>query len=299
MGGDWEFMEHLLVHIKTYSTVVGKVWLVFFFIFRILVLVAAAESVWGDEQSGFTCNTKQPGCENACYDKAFPVSHIRFWVMQLIFVSIPVIFYLLHSTIITDKYEEYEDGECENEDCESNKEGKEDQLKLSLTFLDKLLSINNNVDEEKLKLDYKSEMEELKLESKREKEKKLNLKCQKASEEKRLKRTTYVLSIISRTLLEVAFIFGHYWLYGFHLDLLYKCRIKPCPRLVDCFVSRPTEKTIFINFMLAIAFVSILVSLVELVVFCSELCRECSSSSSSAKTAQGRTARSSEATGID
>ncbi|KAK2856601.1 hypothetical protein Q5P01_005336 [Channa striata] len=54
------------------------------------------ESAWGDEQSAFKCNTQQPGCENVCYDKSFPISHVRFWVLQIIFVSTPTLLYLAH-----------------------------------------------------------------------------------------------------------------------------------------------------------------------------------------------------------
>ncbi|KAJ3584507.1 hypothetical protein NHX12_015002 [Muraenolepis orangiensis] len=72
------------------------VWLTILFIFHILVLGAAAVEVWGDEQSAFTCNTRQPGCENICYDEAFPISHVRFWVLQIIFVSTPTLIYLGH-----------------------------------------------------------------------------------------------------------------------------------------------------------------------------------------------------------
>uniref|UniRef100_A0A8C4PWN5 Gap junction protein n=1 Tax=Eptatretus burgeri TaxID=7764 RepID=A0A8C4PWN5_EPTBU len=211
MAQDWELVASLLRYIKEYSIVLGKVWLIVLFIFRILVLTASAESVWGDEQSDFTCNTKQPGCENACYDKAFPISHIRFWVLQIIFVSTPGIFYVIHELELTT----LENKKCK--DCKSKERPK---------YLQKPL-------------------------------------C-----------TSYVLSIIIRMILEGAFIAGQYWLYGFHLDLLYKCRAEPCPHDVDCFVSRPTEKTIFINFMLAVAFVSIFVSLVELIVFCEKLCHK-------------------------
>jgi len=52
--------------------------------------------VWGDEQSDFVCNTKQPGCKNVCYDHAFPISHIRFWVLQIISVATPTLVYLGH-----------------------------------------------------------------------------------------------------------------------------------------------------------------------------------------------------------
>lgn len=58
-----------------------QVWLTILFIFRILVLGTAAESSWGDEQEDFNCDTEQPGCENVCYDKAFPIAHIRYWVI--------------------------------------------------------------------------------------------------------------------------------------------------------------------------------------------------------------------------
>ncbi|TNM85066.1 hypothetical protein fugu_009244 [Takifugu bimaculatus] len=94
--GDWNLLGKLLESAQEHSTVVGKVWLTVLFIFRILVLGTAAEKVWGDEQSGFTCDTKQPGCQNVCYDKTFPISHIRFWVMQIIFVSTPTLIYLGH-----------------------------------------------------------------------------------------------------------------------------------------------------------------------------------------------------------
>lgn len=52
--------------------------------------------VWGDEQSDFVCNTQQPGCENVCYDFAFPISHVRFWFLQIIAVATPKLLYLGH-----------------------------------------------------------------------------------------------------------------------------------------------------------------------------------------------------------
>uniref|UniRef100_A0ACB8GCR0 Uncharacterized protein n=1 Tax=Sphaerodactylus townsendi TaxID=933632 RepID=A0ACB8GCR0_9SAUR len=62
-----------------------------------LVLGVAAEDVWDDEQAEFICNTEQPGCSNICYDKAFPISLIRFWVLQVIFVSSPSLVYMGHA----------------------------------------------------------------------------------------------------------------------------------------------------------------------------------------------------------
>ncbi|CAG12963.1 unnamed protein product [Tetraodon nigroviridis] len=95
--GDWGFLSSLLDKVQSHSTIIGKIWMSVLFLFRIMVLGAGAESVWGDEQSGFICNTQQPGCENVCYDWTFPISHIRFWVLQIIFVSTPTLVYLGHA----------------------------------------------------------------------------------------------------------------------------------------------------------------------------------------------------------
>ncbi|XP_029087009.1 gap junction alpha-5 protein isoform X2 [Monodon monoceros] len=75
---------------------------------------------------------------------------------------------------------------------------------------------------------------------------------------------TYVCSILIRTTVEVAFIVGQYLLYGIFLDTLHVCRRSPCPHPVNCYVSRPTEKNVFIVFMLAVAGLSLFLSLAEL-----------------------------------
>ncbi|CAJ0938329.1 unnamed protein product [Ranitomeya imitator] len=75
---------------------------------------------------------------------------------------------------------------------------------------------------------------------------------------------TYVFNIIFKTLFEIGFIVGQYFLYGFELKPLYRCNRWPCPNTVDCFISRPTEKTIFIIFMLVVACVSLLLNMLEI-----------------------------------
>ena len=95
--GDWNFLGGILEEVHIHSTMIGKMWLTILFIFRMLVLGVAAEDVWNDEQSGFICNTEQPGCRNVCYDQAFPISLIRYWVLQVIFVSSPSLVYMGHA----------------------------------------------------------------------------------------------------------------------------------------------------------------------------------------------------------
>ncbi|XP_024121536.1 gap junction protein, alpha 2 [Oryzias melastigma] len=222
--GDWNLLGKLLENAQEHSTVVGKVWLTVLFIFRILVLGTAAEKVWGDEQSGFTCDTKQPGCQNVCYDKTFPISHIRFWVMQIIFVSTPTLIYLGHILHLV-RMEEKEKQKLKELAIQS-----ENQQQLQNKTAKKA-SIKDNQG---------------------------HVRLQGA-----LLRT-YVFNIIFKTLFEVAFIVAQYFLYGFELKPMYTCDRWPCPNMVNCYISRPTEKTVFIIFMLGVACVSLLLNLVEM-----------------------------------
>ncbi|XP_016370064.1 gap junction beta-7 protein-like [Sinocyclocheilus rhinocerous] len=93
---NWGFLENVLSGVNKYSTVVGRVWLSILFVFRILVYVAAAEQVWKDEFKDFVCNTQQPGCEQVCFDRFFPISQVRLWAIQLIMVSTPSLLVALH-----------------------------------------------------------------------------------------------------------------------------------------------------------------------------------------------------------
>ncbi|XP_076579661.1 gap junction alpha-3 protein-like isoform X2 [Chaetodon auriga] len=235
--GDWSFLGRLLENAQEHSTVIGKVWLTVLFIFRILVLGAAAEEVWGDEQSDFTCNTQQPGCENVCYDEAFPISHIRFWVLQIIFVSTPTLIYLGHVLHIVR--------------MEEKRREREEELRKAVRHQEDHDPLYHNGVGDGGGGGGKKEKPPI-----RDEHGKIRIRGA-------LLRT-YIFNIIFKTLFEVGFILGQYFLYGFHLRPLYKCTRWPCPHTVDCFISRPTEKTIFIIFMLVVACVSLVLNLLEI-----------------------------------
>ncbi|XP_051527144.1 gap junction beta-5 protein-like [Myxocyprinus asiaticus] len=101
---NWVYLQALLGGVSKYSTVFGRVWLSVVFVFRILVFVVAVQQVWGDENKDFICNTAQPGCNNVCYDQYFPISHIRLWALQIIFVTCPSLMVVAHV-----KYREMKD----------------------------------------------------------------------------------------------------------------------------------------------------------------------------------------------
>ncbi|NXN99047.1 CXA9 protein, partial [Rhinopomastus cyanomelas] len=230
--GDWNFLGGILEEVHIHSTIIGKIWLTILFIFRMLVLGVATEDVWNDEQSEFICNTEQPGCRNVCYDEAFPISLIRYWVLQVIFVSSPSLVYMGHALYRLRA-------------LEKERQKKKAQVRAEL---------------ESTELEMTEDRKRLERELRQLDQRKLNKAPLRGS-----LLCTYVIHIFTRSAMEIGFMIGQYLLYGFHLDPLYKCHRDPCPNTVDCFVSRPTEKTVFILFMQSIATVSLLLNILEIV----------------------------------
>uniref|UniRef100_A0A3Q1EMH9 Gap junction protein n=1 Tax=Acanthochromis polyacanthus TaxID=80966 RepID=A0A3Q1EMH9_9TELE len=229
--GDWNFLGGILEEVHIHSTMVGKIWLTILFIFRMLVLGVAAEDVWNDEQSDFVCNTEQPGCRNVCYDEAFPISLIRYWVLQVIFVSSPSLVYMGHAIY-------------QLRALEKERHCKKVALRREMEAVDaELTEVKKRIEKEMRQLE-QGKLNKAPLRG--------SLLC------------TYVAHIVTRSVVEVSFMMGQYILYGHRLNTLYKCDREPCPNVVDCFVSRPTEKTVFMMFMQAIACISLFLSLLEI-----------------------------------
>ncbi|XP_040910054.1 gap junction protein alpha 4 [Toxotes jaculatrix] len=241
---DWSFLEHLLEEGQEYSTGIGRVWLTVLFLFRILVLGTAAESAWDDEQADFVCNTRQPGCTAVCYDKAFPISHFRYFVLQVIFVSTPTIFYFGYVAIRAREDKKKE----EEKDVEGVGGSKRGGTVIERD--NKHVTKDNGKEKEKQedsgngrKVD-KAPPEAPKLKGR--------LLC------------AYAFSILLKVLIEIGFIIGLWILYGgFFIAAKFECKRFPCPHTVDCFVSRPTEKTIFTIYTQVIAAISLLLNLIE------------------------------------
>ncbi|XP_076016705.1 gap junction alpha-9 protein [Genypterus blacodes] len=229
--GDWNFLGGILEEVHIHSTVVGKIWLTILFIFRMLVLGVAAEEVWNDEQNDFVCNTDQPGCKTVCYDLAFPISLIRYWVLQVIFVSSPSLVYMGHALYRLRSLEKL-------------RQRKKALLRRELDVVDvEMVDTRKRIEREMKELD----------------QKRVNKVPLRGS-----LLHTYIAHIVSRSVVEVAFMAGQYLLYGFRLHPLFKCERDPCPNMVDCYVSRPTEKSVFMVFMQSIAAVSLFLNILEI-----------------------------------
>nr|AAR28037.1 connexin 33 [Mus musculus] len=226
---DWSALHQLLEKVQPYSTAGGKVWIKVLFIFRILLLGTAIESAWSDEQFEFHCNTQQPGCENVCYDHAFPISHVRLWVLQVIFVSVPILLYLAHAYYVVRQNKKLNKQEEELEAAHFNEASVERHLE---TIAGEQFKCGS---EEQSKVKMRGRL-----------------------------LLTYMASIFFKSVFEMAFLLIQWYIYGFTLSALYICEQSPCPRRVDCFLSRPTEKTIFILFMFVVSVVSFVLDIIEL-----------------------------------
>ncbi|XP_059107387.1 gap junction alpha-6 protein-like [Peromyscus eremicus] len=226
----WSALDQLLDKSQPYSRAGGKIWLQILFVFRILLLETAIESAWSDDQLNFHCNTQQPGCENVCYDQAFPISHVRLWVLQIIFVSVPTLLYLAHVFHA----------------IRQKKKSKKQEKELGVARFD-----GASVEIHWQKIEVKKS------------------KCGSEAHRKVKIRgrllLTYILSIFFKSVFEVAFVLIQWYIYGFTLKTVYICEHFPCLHQVDCFPSRPTEKSIFILLMLVVSLVSLVLNIIELV----------------------------------
>ncbi|XP_068612487.1 gap junction gamma-1 protein-like [Brachionichthys hirsutus] len=247
----WSFLTRLLDEISNHSTFVGKIWLTVLIIFRIVLTGVGGETIYYDEQSKFVCNTQQPGCENVCYDLFAPLSHVRFWIFQVIMITTPTIMYL---GFAMHKIARMEDSEY--------RQARPQKKRMPIVNRGAVRDYEEAEDNGEEDPMIAEEIEQDKPD-----------KAEKGSEKKhdgrrRILRDglmkVYVCQLLWRSAFEVAFLFGQYVLYGFAVIPLYVCTRPPCPHTVDCFVSRPTEKTVFLLVMYVVSFLCLVLTVFEI-----------------------------------
>ncbi|CAM9275216.1 unnamed protein product [Lampetra fluviatilis] len=211
--GEWSFLGDLLEAVNAHSTMTGRLWLMIFIIFRVLVIATIGDNLYEDEQEAFICNTLQPGCNQVCYDKAFPMSHFRFWVFQIVVLAAP-----------------------------------------SLSFI--AFAIHSQTKEEKAeriveKKPFQSMEEQKKWEKSR-------------SNREARRHAMYAVHVVLKLVLEIGCLVSQYFVYGFTINAHFPCERFPCPNKVDCFVSRPTEKNVFLLYYFVVNVFSALLCFVEI-----------------------------------
>uniref|UniRef100_A0A3B5BF91 Gap junction protein n=1 Tax=Stegastes partitus TaxID=144197 RepID=A0A3B5BF91_9TELE len=240
----WSFLTRLLEEIHNHSTFVGKLWLTVLIVFRIVLTAVGGESIYYDEQSKFVCNSGQPGCENVCYDAFAPLSHVRFWVFQIILVAMPSLMYMGYAVNKIARLDESKGGTRQHRGIEETEEDQED---------DPMIYEVPEIEPPKRPRDPLQPTPRPKIRH----------DGRKRIQDEGLMRV-YVLQLVTRTILEAGFLAGQYLLYGFRVTPVFVCSGKPCPHSVDCFVSRPTEKTIFLRIMYGVTVLCLTLNIWEM-----------------------------------
>ncbi|PKK31822.1 gap junction protein, delta 4, 40.1kDa [Columba livia] len=225
----WDSLGFLIVTLNYNVTIVGKIWLTLIILLRMAVVVLAGYPLYQDEQERFVCNTLQPGCSNVCYDLFSPVSHFRFWLIQTVSILLPdaaFSVYVLHkAAMYIVKMHCLVHGYKGNKGLSSPKDLKE---------LCRSALVNQ-------------------------------LDCSADSLIVLNFSGAYTVHLFFRTLLEAAFAAVQYFLFGFFVPERFSCYHSPCTSTVDCYISRPTEKSIMMVFIWGVSSLSFLLSLADLV----------------------------------
>ncbi|XP_062405936.1 gap junction protein delta 6 [Sardina pilchardus] len=260
---EWTLLKRLLDAVHQHSTMIGRIWLTVMVIFRLLVVAVATEDVYADEQEMFECNTLQPGCRNVCYDAFAPISQPRFWVFQIITVSTPSLCFIIYTWHNLSKQHpeanhatgtgsgsdagKEESREAYARSCDSDSCSIKSHRHLGHSLANVLEGIAQS-----------------------------NLKrvCASATKSRLCRDPTgaksgvlskyYILHVCFRAVLEIGFVFAQWLLFGFQVPAHFVCMSFPCSQRVDCYVSRPTEKTIFLIFMFGVGIFCIFLNFLEL-----------------------------------
>ncbi|XP_029987043.1 gap junction delta-2 protein-like [Sphaeramia orbicularis] len=269
---EWTLLKRLLDAVHQHSTMIGRLWLTVMVIFRLLIVAVATEDVYTDEQEMFVCNTLQPGCSTVCYDAFAPISQPRFWVFHIISVSTPSLCFIIYTwhnlsklphnatqrqgqgqgdfpgpDLGQDSGREAYDRSCDSDSCSirSHKHLGHSLADVLEGITIQNLNTNNTVSlNQAPACTFKEGNAEVVSGG-------VLSKC-------------YIFHVCLRAVLEVGFVLAQWKLFGFQVPVHFLCTSPPCSQPVDCYVSRPTEKTIFLLFMFCVGVFCILLNLLEL-----------------------------------
>ncbi|XP_067398896.1 gap junction delta-4 protein [Emydura macquarii macquarii] len=224
----WDSLGFLIITLNYNVTIVGKIWLTLVILLRMVVIVLAGYPLYQDEQEQFICNTLQPGCSNVCYDLFSPVSHFRFWLIQTVSVLLPyAVFsiYVLHKVAIHVVTAHCLPYSSEGIKALAGQTALKEPCKSAAVTRPACKADNLNIP------DFSG---------------------------------AYTVHLFLRTLAEAGFGAGQYYLFGFFVPKRFSCYQSPCTSMVDCYISRPTEKSIMMIFIWGVSGLSFLLSLVDL-----------------------------------
>lgn len=275
---EWTLLKRLLDAVHQHSTMIGRLWLTVMVIFRLLVVAVATDDVYADEQEMFVCNTLQPGCSTVCYDAFAPISQPRFWVFHIISVSTPSLCFIVYTWHNLSKFPNAAPGQRRGgaqplgpdvrrlakdvlvkeggqggggqEGCPPSCSSDSCSVLSHKHLGHSLVDILEGVAAHHGGLVTSSHVQAGSSEGLAVSGGVLS-KC-------------YIFHVCLRAALEVGFVLAQWKLFGLQVPVRFVCSSLPCNQPVDCYVSRPTEKTIFLIFMFCVGLFCIFLNLLEL-----------------------------------
>ncbi|XP_032093548.1 gap junction delta-4 protein-like [Thamnophis elegans] len=227
----WNAFGFYFIVLNYNVTIVGKIWLIYMILMRLMVILFGAYPVYDDELTALVCNTEEPGCASMCYDAFITISQVRFWFFEFMSVLIPIavfIMCILHSVVKqVVKIYSFPCTYCK-------------QTKISTVFSGAQTIFN---DAEKSRIS-----------------------C--AAHELTIPdfSRAYAIHLFVRLMIEVGFRISSYCLFGFFVQKLYSCTDESCSSKVTCFIPRSTEKSTMIILLWIVSAFSLILGLVDLFV---------------------------------
>lgn len=279
---EWTLLKRLLDAVHHHSTMIGRLWLTVMVIFRLLVVAVATEDVYTDEQEMFVCNTLQPGCSTVCYDAFAPISQPRFWVFHIISVSTPSLCFIIYTWHNLSKLYStaprhrrgvggplgQDVGQCAKDVLrkEARKESGDREVFPPSCSSDSCSVLSHK----HLGHSLVDILDGVAAHSLQNGDMVTSPHVQACTFKESLVVSggvlskCYIFHVCLRAALEVGFVAAQWKLFGLQVPVRFLCTSSPCNQPVDCFVSRPTEKTIFLIFMFCVGVFCIFLNLLEL-----------------------------------
>lgn len=226
--GDSGVVALLLHRVPEHSTVISNIWLTVLFLFRFLILVVAAETVWGDDQSLFVCNTLQPGCTTVCYDDLFPVSPIQYLTLQLLFVTTPTLVHLGYVVYLSMGEQKMNQSKLHSTMAAEGEQG----IPMTANMQDGCKTYEQEGD----KPDPHHTLIHI-----------------------------HTISVIIKVIIDAGFLLGQWYLFDIYFSTFINCTQEPCAHGVSCFIPNARKKTSFAIIMAVVSALSILFNLLELI----------------------------------
>ncbi|CBY23017.1 unnamed protein product [Oikopleura dioica] len=272
----WHFLERWLERANQHSTLIGKFWITYLIVCRMVIIGSIGDRVYADEQSEFRCNTQQPGCVQVCYNKFAPISHVRFWGFQLMCVTMPSVGFIVYSG---HKAKVSKLGSPRLFKAIIKKVAKSQKRRTARTYKQKTSEVAPTVRERgrvRHASSFSPDWQGLRFAKPRaasgsssDRLFENHERKQRRIEEK-MRHNGWQVCLAALSFIHGESTFGilQLWLFGYKVKELFKCQGFPCPHVVDCFISRPAEKTIFLNFMLGFTIFCVILNLMEFKYLC-------------------------------